>query len=104
MNQLVDGNQGVLVGAVLPLVRCCDADWHLLFFSPQEPHSRRVLRETRQGRQLFNFLHLLGSYAKSHWYPFGLAAVPVAGVGVAAVGAATVPVILLSDPETFSSL
>ncbi|KAK4819785.1 hypothetical protein QYF61_011385 [Mycteria americana] len=42
-NQLMDGNQGVSVGAILPPVNCCGSDWHLLFFDPQQPHNRRVL-------------------------------------------------------------
>ncbi|KAK4807027.1 hypothetical protein QYF61_000356 [Mycteria americana] len=65
MNQLMDENQGVSVGTMLPPVRCCPSNWHLLFFDPQQPHNRRVLRETGQGGQLFNFLRLQGSYTKS---------------------------------------
>ncbi|KAK4807169.1 hypothetical protein QYF61_024289 [Mycteria americana] len=42
-NQLMDGNQGVSVGAIFPLVHCCGSDWQLLFFDPQQPHNRRVL-------------------------------------------------------------
>ncbi|KAK4805324.1 hypothetical protein QYF61_018187 [Mycteria americana] len=42
-NQLMDGNQGVSVGAILPPVHRCGSNWHLLFFDPQQPHNRRVL-------------------------------------------------------------
>ncbi|KAK4810847.1 hypothetical protein QYF61_008819 [Mycteria americana] len=49
MNRFMDGNQGVSVGVILPPVHRCGSNWHLLFFDPQQPHNRRVLRETRQG-------------------------------------------------------
>jgi len=35
MNQLRDGDQGVLIGVMLPLVHSCASDQHLLFFDPQ---------------------------------------------------------------------
>lgn len=28
----MNGNQGVLVGAILPLVHCYSSNWHLMFF------------------------------------------------------------------------
>lgn len=40
----MDGNDGVLVGAILPLMRCCHRDWHMLFFNLQQPHSRSFLQ------------------------------------------------------------
>ncbi|KAK4820400.1 LOW QUALITY PROTEIN: hypothetical protein QYF61_025574 [Mycteria americana] len=48
MNRFMVGNQGVSVGTILPPVHRCGSNWHLLFFDPQQPHSRRVFCETRQ--------------------------------------------------------
>ena len=66
----MDGNWGVSLGVILLLVHRCGSDCHLLFFDPQQPHKKRVLQETGQGRQLLNFLHLQGSYTKSPPVPF----------------------------------
>ncbi|KAK4826018.1 hypothetical protein QYF61_003839 [Mycteria americana] len=76
MNQLLDGDQGVSVGAILLPVHRCGSNQHLLLFSPQQPHNRRVLRETRQGGQLFNFLRLQGRYTKSPPVPFWVLEIP----------------------------
>ena len=72
----MNGNQGVSVGAILPPVHRGGSDWHLLVFDLQQPHNRGVLRETRQGGQLFNSLHLQGSYTKSPPVPFWVLEIP----------------------------
>jgi len=35
MSQILDGNQGLLVGVILPMVDCHGSNWHLLFFDTQ---------------------------------------------------------------------
>ncbi|KAK4810652.1 hypothetical protein QYF61_007389 [Mycteria americana] len=87
-NQLMDGNQGVSVGAILPPVHRCGSNWHLLFFDPQQPHNRRVLRETRQG----------ATDTDTGWFP-GSAAVPIAGAGVNAATVAEVGVAIVAVAE-----
>ena len=49
---------------ILLPVHHCDSHWHL-FYNPQQPLNGRILRQTRQNGQLFNFFHLQSSYAKS---------------------------------------
>ena len=66
-----------MVGAILLPVHRSGHDWrHLLFFHPQQPHNGRILRETRQNGQLFNFFHLQSSYAKSPPIPLWVLEVP----------------------------
>jgi len=63
-DQLMNGDKGVSISAILLLVHHCGSHWHLLFFNPQQPHNGRILRETRQNGQLFNSFCLQSNYVK----------------------------------------
>ena len=52
-------NQGVSVSTMLLPVHHWGKDQHVLLFDPQQPHNRRVLQETEQGKQLFNVINLM---------------------------------------------
>jgi len=69
-------DKGVSVSAILSLVHHCGRDWHLLFFNTQQPHNGRILQETRQNGQLFNFFRLQSSYAKSLSIPLWVLEIP----------------------------
>jgi len=75
-DQLMNGDQGVSVGTILSLAQRCGRDWNLLLFNPQQLHNRRILRETRQNGQLFNFFRLQSSYAKSPPIPLWVFEIP----------------------------
>ncbi|KAK4816020.1 hypothetical protein QYF61_011010 [Mycteria americana] len=65
MNQLMDGSQGVSVGAIIPPVHRPGSSWHLLFFSLQQSHNKGIFKEARQGRQLLDLLCVHSGYTKS---------------------------------------
>jgi len=65
-----------MVSAILSPVHRCGRNWHLLFFNPQQPHNGRVLWETRQNGQLFNFFRLQSSYAKGPPIPLWVLEIP----------------------------
>jgi len=72
----MNGDKGVLVSAILSSVHRCGRDWHLLFFNPQQPHKGRILQETRQNGQMFNFFRLQSSYTKSPPIPLWVLEIP----------------------------
>jgi len=76
MNQLLDGHQGVSVGAILAPAHRWARGRHLLFFDPQQPHNRRVLHEIRQGGELFYVLRLHNGYTKSSPFRFWVLEIP----------------------------
>lgn len=80
MNQVMDGNQRVvLIGVILPLVCHHGSNWHLLFFNLQQAHNRGIFQDIRQGRQLFNLLYIHGGYTKSPLIQFWVHEVPSPG-------------------------
>lgn len=68
-NQLMAGNQGVLVGPTLSLVRCHGSRRHPFFFNMHQPN-RSILQEAGQGRQLFNVFYMHIGYTKGTPVPF----------------------------------
>lgn len=44
MNQLMDGNQGVSVSVILPLVHHHSNNQHLLFFVMQQPYNGEAIK------------------------------------------------------------
>lgn len=75
LNHLVDGSSRVPVGAILSVMHCRGCDWYLLFFSPQQSHSRRaqsVLWQRLTGRRSSSEFFILGEEQKAHcknFYP-----------------------------------
>lgn len=60
LDQLMAGDQGVLIGVIPLPVHSHGCDWHSLFFKPQQPHHREI----REARHLFNLLQTQ-SYTKN---------------------------------------
>lgn len=75
LSYLVDGSPRVPVGAIWSTVHCCGSDWYLLFFTPQQSHSRRaqsVLWQRLTGNRSSSEFFILGEEQKSHcknFYP-----------------------------------